>query len=225
MFDEIIADMPPADRPRERLLKHGPELLSEAELLALVIGSGTAGKNVLQLAREMLREGGLRAIGDHSVRKLARFRGMGEAKATRVLAALELGRRAVSDTPEDPPYVDVELLGPQLVKRYERQTQERLGAVFLDSRDRQVMEREIYIGTVNHAHVSTREIIRYALEDVAVKLILYHNHPSGDPTPSDEDIEFTKRISSSLQLCDTVLIDHLIIGRHRYCSMKTKGLF
>src|SRR6266705_1812994 len=198
---DIISDMPIDDRPRERLLAHGPRTLSDAELLGIIIGCGTYGKNAMQLARELL-PGGVAALATRQPAQLARYRGMGTAKAARVAAAFELARRATAEKPIEHPLFDVDLTGAALVRANIRQRQERLGAYFLDSRQKIILQREIFVGTVSHASVSTRDILRAALEENAVSVDLFHNHPSGDPTPSGHDVEFTTRLRDALALAD-----------------------
>src|SRR5438132_3682101 len=219
---ELIADLPLDERPRERLQKHGAHTLSDAELLAILLGSGLRGKNAIQLARELLTEGigSLAALDDECIAKSA---GVGPAKATRIVAAFELARR-VAAASDDPAAYDDAVFGRALISRYAHQPQEHLGAIFLDSRQRILRQRELYVGTVARALVSTRDVIRYALEANAVGVVLFHNHPSGDPSPSAEDLTFTRRVQQSLQLVELELVDHLVIGMNRYCSMKGKGL-
>jgi DNA repair protein RadC len=220
---EVIADLPRDDRPRERLLSHGAEVLSDAELMAILLGSGLPGKNAIQLARELLAEG-MSSLRRRDVVELARIAGVGPAKASRIAAAFEVARRLACGQPEDPPQFDADILGRSLVSGYSHHVQERLGAAFLDSRHRVMRQREIYVGTMNHAFVSTRDIIRHALADNAAAVVLYHNHPSGDPSPSAEDLAFTRKTAESLKLTDIELLDHLIIGANRYYSMRQKGL-
>lgn len=219
---DVIADLPPDDRPRERLLAHGAETLSDAELVAILLGSGLRGKNAIQLARELLSDGmaGLRA---RDPRQLERVAGVGPAKVARISAAFELSRRLIAGEPDDPPSYETEVLGRRLVTDYGHHRQERLGAVFLDSRGRIVRQREIYIGTINSALVSTRDIISYALLHNATGVVVYHNHPSGNPAPSAEDLTFTKKLGQSLELVDVELVDHLIVGSHRFYSMRDRG--
>lgn len=222
---DLIRDLPPDDRPRERLIAHGAQTLSDSELLAVLIGSGIRGKNALQVARELVQNKWA-WLRERDILKLAAMPGMGPAKAARIHCALEIGRRMASDRPQEPPPFCLSVLGPQLVKMFGQHTQERLGAVFLDSRHRVVKQRnDIYIGTIDTALVSTRDIIRFTLEDNAVGLIVYHNHPSGTASPSDEDREFTTKLRTALAYCDIKLIDHIIIGPFGYCSMKDCGYF
>jgi DNA repair protein RadC len=222
-MQELIADLPLDDRPREKMRRHGAEGLSDAELIALLLGSGTRGKNAIQLARELLRDG-LGSLGTVNADAMSRFSGVGLAKATRIGAAFEIARRLASTDAGDGSRYDDAIAGRALVTRYAHESQEHLGAVLLDSRHRVLRQCEIYVGTVSRALVSTRDVVRVALEANAVGIVLFHNHPSGDPTPSAEDLTFTKRIQQSLSLVDIELVDHLIVGAQRYCSMRGKGL-
>ena len=219
---EVIADLPIDDRPRERLLTHGAETLSDAELIAVLLGSGVPGKNAIQLAREMLHDG-MTALRRREPAEIAQLAGVGPAKASRIAAAFEVARRLSSAEPDSLPTYDPDVFGRALVNEYAHHLQERLGAAFLDSRQRLLRQREIYVGTINHAAVSTRDVIRYALADNACAIVLYHNHPSGDPSPSAEDLMFTRKMTESLGLCDIELVDHIVIGAHRYYSMRQRG--
>lgn len=220
---DIIRDLPEDERPRERLLMHGPETLSDAELLAILLGSGVRGKNAIQLARELLCQG-MPALRGRDLHQLAAIPGVGPAKAARIAAAIEFSRRIANSQMKGPPDYDMNVLGRDLVTRCARYRQERLGAALLDARHRIVKEREIFVGTLSNALVSTRDILRLALMEEAQALVIYHNHPSGDPTPSTEDKSFTKRLRDSLAYADMHLIDHLVIGAHGYYSMKESGM-
>jgi DNA repair protein RadC len=154
---------------------------------------------------------------------------MGPAKAARLMAAFELARRFAeqqngeNEKPKPLAY-DADALGRSLMVRFAPNMQERVGGVFLDSRHRILHQRVIFAGTIDHALVSTREIIRLALHENAVGVVLYHNHPSGDPTPSLEDVKFTEKLRDSLKLCDISLVDHMIVSTSRYLSMRDRGL-
>lgn len=221
-MNECIGDLPLDDRPRERLLKHGAEALSDAELIAILLGSGIRGKNAIQLARELLTDG-MSGLRKREPLDIARTPGIGGAKASRIAAAFEVARRLASGEPDQPPRYDIEIFGRALVTSCAHHVQERLGAAFLDSRQRILRQREIYIGTISHAAVSTRDVIRFALQDNATAVVLYHNHPSGDPSPSAEDLMFTRKVAESLRLCDIDLADHIVVGAHRFYSMRQKG--
>ena len=203
---------------------HGAATLSDAELVAILLGSGTRGKNAIHLARELVGDG-LETLVRRDLEDIARLKGVGPAKATRIVAAFEIARRFAARPDRDRSVYDCEVLARSLIARCAGLRQEQLGAVFLDSRRRIVCEREIYVGTVAHAVVSTRDIVRQGLEVNAVGVVIYHNHPSGDPSPSGEDILFTRRASDALRLVDLELIDHLVIGASRYESLKQKGAF
>ena len=219
---EVIADLPVDDRPRERLWNHGPDTLSDAELIAILLGSGVPGKNAIQLARELL-QGGLSSLRRREPAAIARLTGVGPAKASRIAAAFEVARRLSASEPDSLPAFDADIFGRALVTSYAHHVQERLGAAFLDSRQRVLKQREIYVGTINHAAVSTRDVIRYALEENASAIVLYHNHPSGDPSPSAEDLMFTRKMAEALHLCDIDLTDHIVIGANRFYSMRQRG--
>lgn len=221
---ELIADLPWDDRPRERMMAHGPSTLSNAELIAIMLGSGTRGLNAIQLARELLRDGGWEGLKNADAAKLARQHGVGPAKATRVVAAFEFARRFLNRVVDEPLPYDATVLGRSLITAYSKELQEHAGAVFLDSRHCIIRQKEIFVGTSNHALVSPKDIIRCAVVDHTCAIVLYHNHPSGSPAPSAEDIVFTERMEASLKLIDIELVDHLIIGGNSYVSMRQGGL-
>lgn len=218
----LIRDMPTDGRPRERLLKHGANILSDAELLAVIIGTGAPGKNAIHLAHELL-QGGVANLHHRDLTSLLRARGVGPAKAARIAAVLEMSRRLAEPKKEAP--FDAEGLGRALVSAYGHQTQERLGAALLDARRRVVKQKEIFIGTNDRTIVSTRDIVRFALIERATGVVVFHNHPSGDPTPSDDDITFTRMLAQSLKTVDLELVDHLVVGAHRYHSMRAAREF
>jgi len=220
---DVIRDLPRDERPRERLLQHGPQTLSDAELVAVILGSGVPGKNAIQLARELLM-GGVRTLRKRDLSTLGSIRGVGPAKVARIAAAVELARRLTSTEPDsDKDMFDASALGQRLVIGYGHATQERLGAALLDTRHRVLKQREIFVGTNDRTLVSTREIVRFALIEHAKGVVIFHNHPSGDPTPSNEDLTFTKKLQQSLLTCDIDLVDHLVIGAHRFHSMREGG--
>ncbi|HEX3068590.1 MAG TPA: DNA repair protein RadC [Thermoanaerobaculia bacterium] len=219
---ELIADLPLDDRPRERMLMHGAETLSDAELLAVLLGSGLRGKNAIQLARELLDDG-FASLARCDAEQLAKRNGIGEAKATRIVAAFEIARRLANVRTDDPSDFDADLFGRNLIIRSKRLRQERLGALLLDSRNRILRDRTLYVGTVDRAFVSAREVIRLTLDANAAGVVLYHNHPSGDPTPSNEDNAYSRKTRTTLNSIDIDLVDHIIAGAHSFVSMKRKG--
>lgn len=219
----LIGDLPLDERPRERMARHGSQTLSDAELVAILLGSGTRGKGAIHVARELLSDG-LRSLSTREWAPGQKVSGVGFAKWARVAAALELGRRlsAHCDGERDP-IRDADSIARPLIARYSHYVQERLGAIFLDAKNRVIREREIYIGTLNATTVSTRDVLRYALQDNAAAVIIFHNHPSGDPAPSAEDIVFTRRMVEAGRLLGVDVLDHLILGTNRYVSLKQRG--
>jgi DNA repair protein RadC len=223
MTDLLIHDLPLDERPRERMLKHGPQTLSDAELLAILLGSGTRGKSAITVARELLA-GGLRELSRREWSNAGRVHGVGSGKWARIAAALEIGRRVASHLDgERDPVRDPESIARPLIARYSHFLQERLGAVYLDSKNRVIREREIYVGTLNSTTVSTRDVLRFALQDNAAAVIVFHNHPSGDPAPSAEDLVFTRKLVEAGRLLGVEILDHLILGANRYVSLKQRG--
>jgi DNA repair protein RadC len=222
---DVIRELPMDDRPRERMFRHGAGTLSNAELAAILIGSGTRGKNAIQVARELLGHGSFKSLRNRDPKEFQSIPGLGSAKLARVWAAMELAWRLMADEPEEPERVlyDPQELGRALVAEYANKRQERLGIVMLDARHRILKQQEIYVGTINNAFVSTREIITTTLLEYAVGVVVFHNHPSGSPIPSDEDENFTTKLGASLAACDIELVDHLILGAHGYYSMKERG--
>jgi DNA repair protein RadC len=217
----LIRDIPTNIRPRERLLAHGAHVLSDAELLAIILGTGAPGKNAIHLAQELL-QGGMPNLRRREFASLASARGVGPAKAARIAAVVEMSRRMA--IPQDPPpQFDATVFAQKLVSGYSHHMQERLGAAALDSRRRVLKQRDIFVGTIDKAIVSTRDIVAFVLLEHATGVVVYHNHPSGDPSPSTEDITFTRQLKEALATCDIELVDHLIIGSHRFYSMKERN--
>lgn len=219
----VIADLPQDERPRERMARHGAEALSDAELLSILIGPGRPGKSSIDYAREALSDG-LQSLARKEWLPGRRVGSLGGARVARIGAALELGRRIGSHAAAgSDPVRHPDSLGPSLVARYSHHVQERLGAILLDSRNRVIREREIYLGTLNSSTVSTRDVLRFALDDHAVSVVVFHNHPSGDPSPSGEDLIFTRRLVEAGKLMAVDIVDHLIVGAGRYVSLKERG--
>ena len=168
--------------------------------------------------------GGLRDLSRMEWGEGGKLKGLGFAKWARIAAALEIGRRLAAHCDgERDPVRDPESLARPLIARYSHYLQERLGAVFLDSKNRIIREREIYVGTLNAATVSTRDVLRYALQDNAAAVVIFHNHPSGDPAPSAEDLVFTRKMAEAGRLLGVDVLDHLILGANRYVSLKQRG--
>lgn len=223
----VIREMPPAERPRQRLLRSGGEALSDPEVLALVLGNGCREVCSLDLARGILEEtGGLPGLVGIRSDALQR-RGLGEAKAASVLAALELARRlARSELPKRELLSRPGLLARYLVLRYAQRDQELMGVLYLDVRHRLLGDTEIFRGTLQRAAVEPRQILAPALARGAGGVVVFHTHPSGDPTPSLEDLSFTRRLAEAGNAVGVSLVDHLIIGGTcRWVSLRQRGAF
>ncbi|MEX1246361.1 MAG: DNA repair protein RadC [Thermoanaerobaculia bacterium] len=222
-----ICDLPSEERPRERLLRLGPAALSNEELLALLLRTGIPGESALDRARSLLAtRGGLIGLSGVSPEELASERGIGPTRAAAIAAAIEIARRLPAETLSGRDLLNE----PRLVKEFLRQaqaddTQERTGALYLNARNRLLKnDPEIYRGTLDRAVVEPREILRRALLGKAAGLILYHNHPSGDPTPSREDREFTRRLAAAAESIGVRLLDHIVVGREGCVSFREAGL-
>jgi DNA repair protein RadC len=221
-----IRDLPAEERPRERLARAGPAALSGEELLALLLGSGARGTSALDTARRLLAVHGLAGLASLSGSELAREKGVGRARASAIEAAIEIGRRLAAETLSARDLFNE----PTLVKEYLRRThgdgtQERTGALYLNARNRLLRDDpEIYRGTLDRAVVEPRELLKRALLSNAAALIVYHNHPSGDPSPSREDREFTRRLASAADLVGLRLLDHVVVGREGCVSFREAGL-
>lgn len=218
-----IRDWPVSARPRERLQQHGAEYLSDIELLAVIMGRGVKDEPVMAIAERLINEfGNLKTIANASVEELSHIKGIGLAKATQIKAALELGRRIdrqfetkgqpVIKTPED---VEKLLKGKLRDKKKEYFT-----LIMLDSRNHLIRDINISVGSLNASIVHPREVFKEAISASAAAVIFVHNHPSGDPSPSADDIKLTKRLIEVGKLVDIDVLDHIIIGEEKCLSLK-----
>lgn len=220
-----IHDMPDEERPRERLLEQGADALSNTELLAIILRTGTQEENVLQLSGRILAEyDGLRGLARVSASELTRFKGLGKAKAAQILAALALGQRASMLQPEQRPQIRKAVDAANLLMDMGHLTQEQVRVILLDSARRVISTQTVYIGTVNTSVLRVAEIFREAIVRNCPALIVAHNHPSGDINPSPEDIDLTRALLAAGKLLDIQLIDHLIIGQNQWRSLREMGL-
>ncbi len=220
-----IREIPTDERPRERLRDYGPGALATSELLAIILRVGTAEENVVHLAERLLSQyGGLAGLHNASFGQLKSEHGLGEAKAAQLHAALELGKRLMAEQPEDRVTVKSPLDVFNLVRgEMAFLEQEHLRVVLLNTRNQVMGIHEIYKGSVNSAQVRVSEVLRSAIRDNCPAMIVVHNHPSGDPTPSPQDIALTKEVVASGKLLDIEVLDHIIIGRGRHVSLKETG--
>jgi DNA repair protein RadC len=220
-----IQDMPGSERPRERLMQHGATALSNAELLAIILRTGTSNENVIRLAEKLLAQyGGLYGLAGSSPQELQQIPGLGLAKATQILAALEIGRRLSTQTVNEHPVIHNAEQAVRLVSDMSYLRQEQVRVILMDTARRAVATPTVYIGTLNTSVLRMSEIFREAITRNVPALILVHNHPSGDPSPSPEDIELTRGLIAAGKLLDIQVVDHLIIGHARWVSLKEMGL-
>jgi len=225
-YNPRIADLPLGERPRERLLRYGAAALSNAELLAIILRVGGAGQNVVRLAESLLaRFEGLPGLARAGTGELKQVRGIGDAKAAEIKAALELGRRLMAAAPEE----RVQIRSPadaanMLMVEMSWLEQEHLRVLLLDTRNRVLRIADVYKGSLNSSIVRVGELFKEAIRQNAAAVIMAHNHPSGDPTPSAEDVAVTRQMVKAGQLLDIEVLDHVVIGRGRFVSLKERGL-
>ena len=225
-YNTRIRELPTSERPRERLRDLGPQALSNAELLAIVLRSGSTQQSVLNLASSLLaRHGGLGGLARLSFSDLVREGGIGEAKAAEIQAAFQLALRLNALQPEERPHVrspaDVNsLLGAEMALL----DQEHLRVLLVNTRNQVMTVTEVYKGNVSSAQVRSAEVFRKAVRQNAPSIIVVHNHPSGDPAPSPDDIELTKTLRQAGDVLQIELLDHIVIGDRRFASMKQLGL-
>jgi DNA repair protein RadC len=225
-YSLTIHDIDRQHRPRERLLQVGERAVATAELLAIILRTGTGGENVIRLAERLLHSfNGLPGLARASVTELQNVKGIGAAKAVEIKAALELVRRRLASSPEERPKVTSPADAANLLmSEMAFLEQEHLRLILLDTRNQVLATPTVYIGSLNTSVVRVGELFRAAIRENAAALIVAHNHPSGDPSPSPEDIHVTRQINQAGQLLDISLLDHIIIGQQRYVSLKERGL-
>ena len=222
----MLREMAPDERPREKLKLRGPSALSDGDLLAIILNTGIVGETVTDVSQRLLAQhGGLRGLFRMDVAELARIRGLGDAKAVRLKAALELGRRLAALSPDARPQVgSPEDIANLLQIEMAALEQEQLRVVLLDTKHRILGARTVYQGNVNQAQVRVAEVYRDAVRQNATAIVAVHNHPSGDPTPSAADAALTAELHRAGQLLDVELLDHLVVGQGRWVSLRRLGL-
>lgn len=221
-----IMDLHESDRPRERLASLGPQALSNAELLAILLRVGVKGESAVTVGNRLLNQfNGLTGLHRAPFADLKRQHGLGDAKAAQIKAAVELGRRLTLESPAERAAINSPADAAALVQ-YEMSAleQEHLRVILLDRRNRVLETVEIYKGSVNSSQVRVGEIFKEAIRKNASALIVTHNHPSGDPTPSPDDVAVTRAIVQAGKLLDVDVLDHLVIGHNRWVSLKERGL-
>ncbi len=221
-----ITDLHETERPRERLAALGPQALSNAELIAILLRVGVPGENAVQVGQRLLQKfGGISGLHRAPFNELCRQHGIAEAKAAQIKAAIELGRRLTLESPDERPTINSPADAAALVQ-YEMSAleQEHLRVLLLDRRNRVLEVVEIYRGSVNSSQVRVGEVFKEAIRKNASALVVIHNHPSGDPTPSPDDVAVTRAIVQAGKLLDVDVLDHLVIGQGRWVSLKERGL-
>ncbi|MFN8373507.1 MAG: DNA repair protein RadC [Anaerolineae bacterium] len=226
MSDHVtISELPDDERPRERLLSQGAVALSTAELLAIILRTGTTEENVLHLAERVLAQyNGVHGLAQATPADLQQVKGLGTAKIAQILAALELGKRLMTYRPGERPVINSAADAARLVLDMSHLPQEHVRVILIDSMRRVVNISTVYIGTVNASVLRVSEIFREAVTRNCPAMILAHNHPAGEAQPSPEDVELTRTLVAAGQLLDIVLLDHLVIGHDGWVSLKDMRL-
>ncbi len=221
-----VRDLPKSERPRERLQKFGPEALSAQELLSLVIGRGIPKKSVMSIAQELLAKfGNIKAISQATIEELSQIKGIGLAKAAQIKACFELGKREDLE----PELKNFDIKEPEAVVKAIRasikdKAKEHFKLILLNPRNKIIGISTISIGTLNASLVHPREVFKDAITHSAASVILAHNHPSGDPEPSEDDIKITKKLVDSGKILGIEVLDHIVIGKSNFFSFKERGL-
>lgn len=221
----LIRDVPLRERPRERLIQEGPRALSNQEIIALILRTGTRKESALQLSSRVLAAfDGLMMLKEASIEELCKIKGIGEAKAVEIAASIELGRR-IHNLKSDDPYI---IRSPEDVSNYVMEDmrflkQEHFDVLYLDTKNQVIHRQTIFIGSLNASIVHPREVFKEAFRRSAASIICLHNHPSGNPEPSKEDIDVTKRLSEAGKILGIDMLDHIIIGDRKFVSLKERG--
>jgi DNA repair protein RadC len=223
-----VRDLPIGERPRERLLKLGSEALSAQEILAVILGRGTKGESVMVTSQKLLsRFGNLKGVANASVEELIQTSGIGLAKATQIKAALELGRRLEADAGDKPKRIlrSPEDVVAEVRSQLKGKKKEHFLVLCLDTRNRLTNRRLVSMGSLDTSIVHPREVFKEAVSSCAASVIFAHNHPSGDPEPSKEDIELTKRLARAGEIVGIDVLDHIIVCDEGFISLKARNLF
>lgn len=221
----MIKNVPKQDRPRERLMELGPSHLSNQELLAILLGSGTKQESVMELSNRLLVHfEGITLLKDAAVEELTAIKGIGAAKAVQLLAAVEFGKRMHKMKPVERYMIRSPEDGADFIMEEMRDLkQEHFICLFLNTKNQVLHRQTIFIGSLNASIVHPREVFKEAVKRSAASIICAHNHPSGDPTPSQEDIQVTHRLKECGKMIGIELLDHIVIGDRTFISLKEKG--
>ena len=226
MADTKIKDWPENERPRERLIKYGAESLSDAQLLAIILRTGGGGRGVLSLSMELIDKfKGFRNMDCASIAALSSEKGLGKAKIAQIKAAFELGKRLMREPSDGKPvFSSSRFVYSYFSPLFKNVKKEMLFCALLDAKNRLMREVRVSEGTLTNSPMHPREAFREAIRESAASVIFVHNHPSGDPEPSRDDLAVTERLRDTGRIIGIVVLDHLIIGDGRFVSLKEKGL-
>ena len=219
-----IKDIPKLERPREKLIKKGPKALKKEELLAIILRTGLKGKNAIQVANDILIKYGNKKFLLASYQELRNIKGVGPTKAAQILAAIELGSRLFKEKPEQEIYIHSPEDTIKIISGLKNNKKENFVALYLDARNKLIHQETISIGSLNASIVHPREVFEPAIQYLAAQIILAHNHPSGDPEPSTEDLAITKRLVESGKILGIEITDHIIVAKNGFISFKAKRL-
>lgn len=217
-----IKDLPKIERPREKLEKYGPEKLSDSELLAILLRTGTKGINVVELANRILKKFPNSGIAKAEFKELKNTFGLGKTKACGIVACFELGRRMLKGKKA------ILVMSPKDIwnelKDIRESKKENFIVFYLDTRNQEIQREIISVGTLNANLVHPREVFEPAVKNLAAQIIVAHNHPSGDPEPSEDDLTINKKLVEAGKILGIELLDHIIVAQKKYISLKEKGL-
>ncbi|MHC2203758.1 RadC family protein [Paenibacillus sp. PvR053] len=221
-----LRDVPNEERPRERMIQYGAQALSNAELLAILLRTGTFQESAVHVAQRLLREsGGLRKLSDMSMEQFTEIKGIGAAKALQIQAGIELGRRMARSAMNE----TVIIRSPQdvaslLMEDLRYLQKEHFVCLFLNTKNHVIGQETLSMGSLNASIVHPREVFRAAIKRSSASIVCAHNHPSGDPTPSPEDVQITKRLVQAGDIVGIDVLDHIVIGDQRFVSLKELGM-
>lgn len=219
-----IKDLPKVDRPREKLEKKGPRALRKNELLAIILRTGTKGRNVLQIAQDILLKYGDKKLIDISYRELRNMHGVGPTKAAQVMASIELGKRLYKEKVEKEVFASSPEDVLREVEHIRENKKENFIVLYLDARNRLIYKETVSVGILNANLIHPREVFEPAVRYLAAQIIVVHNHPSGNPEPSKEDLEVTQKLVESGKILGIEVVDHIIVSKDSFVSLKEKGV-
>jgi len=217
-----IKDLPESSQPRERFLKHGPEVLSDAELFAIILRTGVVGENVMEMSNRLISEFGLVNLFECSLKELQVIKGIGPNKAMQLLAMVELGKRYDQEKNSIKKITCAEDVFKLFHNDFKNKKQEHFSILMLNTKNNIIKREPLTIGILNASVIHPREVFKPAIKNSCNKIILVHNHPSGDPTPSEEDLEITRKMIEVGEELDIKVLDHVIIGGDKWWSWKER---